>query len=189
MHITAPSRTRARRTPGEPEFWIFIFGDLAVFTLFFTVWSLERSRQPELFAWGHDHVNVTIGAINTLVLITSSAFVALGLEQLRRGSGWARQSFRAGVAMGGVFAVIKALEYTEHVRQGQLPSSNDFLMYYFVFTAIHLVHVLVGMGALLVISRRRAEPLTDLTSVESVCLYWHMVDLVWIFWFFLIYVL
>jgi nitric oxide reductase NorE protein len=186
------ARARARHVPGEPEFWIFIFGDLAVFGLFFGIWSWHRQAQAELFAWGHEHLNQGFGLVNTLLLITSSALVAHGLVMARRGRDEdARRAYHAAAALGAAFVIVKFFEYRQHLGADGVDLHNDFFIGYFVFTGIHLVHVLVGLlGLMLAVTRSRLGGSDrDLRLLECVSVYWHMVDLVWIVWFYLIYLI
>lgn len=181
--------------PGESELWIFILGDLVIFGLFFAIWGWNAATQPALFAEGGARMNWGIGLANTLVLITSSAAVASGLTLARQGQALAaRRAYQVAAALGATFVVLKVVEYSLHILAGAGALSNDFFMYYFVFTGIHLLHVLVGICALLLVIRRcrRLQPGTlpgesDIAFLEGVGVFWHLVDLLWIVLFFLIY--
>ncbi len=196
MPAAAARTGRAGHVPGEAELWIFIFGDLIVFGLFFVVWSWNRALLPELFAAGGEQMSLMLGLANTLVLITSSAAVACGLQLARQGQGQhARLSYTAAAALGSVFVIVKLFEYGQHLSAGASALGNDYFMYYFAFTGIHLLHVLIGIAALL-LARRRCRLLQtgvpprqgDLLMLEGVGVFWHLVDLLWIVLFFLIYV-
>lgn len=187
-----PAHARARHVRGEPELWIFILGDLTVFGLFFGVWGWNQAIHPDLFTWGQAHLSRGFGLVNTILLITSSAVVAGALELARRDQGLqASRAYLLAAALGSAFVVTKALEYREHARAQTYGLSNDFFMYYFVFTGIHLVHVIVGLMGLM-FARWRCQRLrpgaTDVGFLEGVGVYWHMVDLLWIVLFYLIYV-
>lgn len=181
--------------PGEAELWIFILGDLVVFGLFFAIWGWSHATQPELFAWGGAQMNRALGLANTLVLITSSAAVASGLNLARLGRGHeARLAYAAAATLGCAFVIVKAIEYGQHINAGADALSSPYFMYYFVFTGIHLLHVLVGITALLFVMRRcrqlppgRQPDEGDLVFLEGVGVFWHLVDLLWIVLFFLIY--
>ncbi|HSW15110.1 MAG TPA: cytochrome c oxidase subunit 3 [Solimonas sp.] len=186
---------RASHVPGEAELWILILGDMIVFGLFFAIWGWNHATQPELFAWGGAQMNRALGLANTLVLITSSAAVASGLNLARLGrSHEARLSYAAAAALGCTFVVLKAIEYGQHIAAGADALGNSYFMYYFVFTGIHLLHVVVGITALLFVMQgcRRLQPGAppaegDVVFLESVGVFWHLVDLLWIVLFFLIY--
>ncbi|MES2153385.1 MAG: cytochrome c oxidase subunit 3 [Pseudomonadota bacterium] len=187
---------KASRIPGEAGLWIFIFGDLMVFGLFFVVWSWNRALLPDLFAEGAGQMNRTLGLANTLVLITSSAAVASGLHLARLGRPLtARLAYVAAAALGCGFVMVKMIEYSQHIHAGANALGNAYFMYYFAFTGIHLLHVLIGITAQLAVVRRCRHlpvgicPATDdLVFLESVGVFWHLVDLLWIVLFFLIYV-
>lgn len=179
--------------PGEAELWIFILGDMLVFALFFGIWSVNHALKPELFSQSHAQINQTLGLINTLALLTSSWCVALGLNHAREGFFTvAGRWFRRAAALGGLFIAVKFVEYREKIIAGVDALNNEFFMYYFVFTGIHLLHVLVGLLALWLMMRRCANPkpdLGDMPFLEGAGVYWHMVDVLWIVWFLLIYLI
>jgi nitric oxide reductase NorE protein len=186
---------KAPHVPGEAELWIFIFGDLIVFGLFFVVWAWNHATQPELFAWGGAQMNRALGLTNTLVLITSSAGVASALNLARLGRGReAGLAYAGAAALGCTFVILKAIEYSQHINAGADALSNTYFMYYFVFTGIHLLHVVIGTTALMFVMRRcrqlqpgRQPGEGDMVFLESVGVFWHLVDLLWIVLFFLIY--
>jgi nitric oxide reductase NorE protein len=181
---------KSKRIPGEAEIWVLIGGELLVFSLFFVVFSYYRGLQPELFYQSHLTLNRGIGLANTFVLLTSSLLVALGVRRVQQERAGAVPLFRAALGCGIAFAVLKALEYSEKLRHGITPLTNDFYMYYFAFTAIHLVHVLIGCGGLIymtaVAGRREPSP-TRTMIAECGGIFWHMVDLLWIMLFALFY--
>lgn len=187
--------TRTSHVPGEAELWILILGDMIVFGLIFAIWGWNHATQPDLFAWGGAQMNRALGLVNTLVLITSSAAVASGLNLVRLGrSHQARLSYAAAAALGCAFVIMKTIEYAQHIDAGANALDNSYFMYYFVFTGIHLLHVVVGIAALLFVTRRcrqfqpGARPAEgDLVLLEGVGVFWHLVDLLWIVLFFLIY--
>ena len=174
-----------RHVPGEPGIWVLLFGDMAVFTILFAVYLHRRAENKDLFAQSQDALNRTFGAVNTLVLLTSSLLVVFAVLALRseRWRHLAQRLTVAGVAVGSCFVVIKVFEYHEKVAAGITPSTNEFYMYYFVLTGLHLAHVIVGLGVLLALSRiaRKPEPSrTHIAFFEGGGCFWHMVDLLWI---------
>jgi nitric oxide reductase NorE protein len=175
----------ARHVPGEPGIWVLLFGDMAVFTILFGVYLHRRGENKQLFAQSQDALNRTFGAVNTLVLLTSSLLVVFAVLALRneRWRHLAQRLTLGGVAVGSCFVIIKAFEYHEKITAGITPSTNEFYMYYFVLTGLHLAHVIIGLGVLLVLSRiaRKPEPTpTHLAFFEGGGCFWHMVDLLWI---------
>lgn len=193
MTMNSTGKAATTHVPGESELWIFILGDMFVFALFFSVWSVNHALQPELFSAGHAQINQAFGLTNTLALLTSSLFVALGLNNAKSGQFQsARRWFQGAFGLGGLFVVVKCFEYREKILAGADALNNEFFMYYFVFTGIHLLHVLVGMVALLLMMRRCSQPRADLADIpflEGASVYWHMVDILWIVWFLLIYLI
>lgn len=180
----APSRSEWH-VPGEPGIWILLCGDLLVFTVLFVVYLVKRGQAPELFATSQTHLNQTLGAVNTLVLLTSSLLVALALRALRSEQFRHRASALtyAAAGVGSLFVMIKAIEYHEKFAAGITPSTNEFFTYYFTLTGLHLAHVCIGLGVLLILARvaRRPDPTpTNLAFFEGGGCFWHMVDLLWI---------
>jgi nitric oxide reductase NorE protein len=187
----APSRPRGARIPGEPGIWVFVLADMAVFAAFFGVFLVVRLGQPEVFAASRPSLEVGLGLVNTIVLITSSLLVALGVRRAREGRrGTATRLVTAGAACGAAFLVIKVVEYSLEVAAGVVPTTNSFFMYYFVLTGIHAGHVVMGLGGLLAVRHvlRRPRPAPDdLRTVETGATFWHMVDALWIVLFPLLY--
>jgi nitric oxide reductase NorE protein len=174
-----------RHVPGEAGIWVLLFGDMAVFTILFVVYLNRRGENKQLFAQSQDTLNRTFGAVNTLVLLTSSLLIVFAVLALRseRWRHLAQRLTLGGVAVGACFVIIKVFEYHEKVAAGITPSTNEFYMYYFVLTGLHLAHVVIGLGVLLALSRiaRKPEPTrTHIAFFEGGGCFWHMVDLLWI---------
>ena len=179
------SPTSQRHVPGEPGIWVLLFGDMMVFTVLFTVYLHQRGIHPALFAESQGALNRALGATNTLVLLTSSILVVYATRALRRPElrYLARRLTLGGVLVGSCFVVIKAFEYHEKIAAGITPSTNEFFMYYFVLTGLHLAHVIIGLIVLTVLSTlaRKPEPTkTHIAFFEGGACFWHMVDLLWI---------
>jgi len=179
--------------PGDLAIWIFIAAELLVFGVFFLSYAFARSHNVELFNTYQQELNRVSGAVNTLVLITSSYFVARGVEAVRRGrSGACVRWLTAALLMGGVFVVIKLAEFHEKLSAGVTLSSNTFYMFYLSLTFFHFMHVLLAMvilGAVILKARRGGYDAADHTGVDTAASYWHMVDLVWVILFPLVYVI
>lgn len=181
---TAPGK-RVPRVPGEAGIWVLLFGDLVVFTTLFITYLVERGANPVLFAESQDVLNRTFGAINTLVLLTSSLLVVLATHAMKRDDlrRYAYPLTLAAVGVGGCFVVIKAAEYHEKISAGVTAYTNEFFMWYFVLTGLHLVHVFFGLGLLLAMSRVARKPVptdTHIAYFEVGACFWHVVDLLWI---------
>src|SRR5438093_7048347 len=107
-------RTRRRHIPGEAGMWIFILGDMAVFALLFGVYLYYRAADPGLFRSSQAHLNQTFGAVNTLLLLSSSLLVVTAVRALRRGSARVAPWLFAGAFVCGLgFVVNKYLEYSD----------------------------------------------------------------------------
>lgn len=182
----------AKHIPGEAGIWVLLFGDMMVFTVLFLVYLDQRGKNSELFAQSQDHLNRTAGAVNTLVLLCSSVLVVFGVHAARSGQSrdLASRLMVAGFGVGSLFVVIKVYEYHEKVAAGITPSTNEFYMYYFVLTGLHLAHVIIGLATLLALSRlaRNPEPSKNqIAFIEGGGCFWHMVDLLWLVIFPLIF--
>ena len=177
--------------PGEIGVWMFVIGDMLVFTFFFCVFLFYRSFNIDLFNASQAALDQNLGAINTILLLTSSWFVVAAIESIRNdASKNGRKLFIGAFLCGAGFAVIKIFEFTEKVNSGITMGTNDFYMYYFFLTGVHFLHVIIGLGVLLaLISKARASEFNDhdISIFESGGVYWHMVDLLWIVIFPLIY--
>lgn len=164
---------------------LLLFGDMVVFMVLFAVYLNRRAQDKELFASSQDALNRSFGAVNTVILLTSSVLVVFAVRAMRsdRLRHLASPLVLAGVVVGAGFVVVKVLEYHEKIAAGITPSTNDFFMYYFVLTGLHLAHVVIGLAVLVALSRlaRVAEPSrTQLAFFEGGACFWHMVDLLWI---------
>jgi nitric oxide reductase NorE protein len=177
------------RFPGEAGIWVLIGGELTAFAAFFLTFSFYRGLDPARFDASHRLLDHGIGLANTLILLTSSLFVALAVRRVREGRGDAGIWLRLALLCGGAFATLKVFEYWQKIAGGITPLTNDFFMYYFAFTGVHLLHVVIGSAALVfAIGALRREPSPGRTMiVECVGLFWHLVDLLWIILFALFY--
>jgi len=182
---------KSKHLPGEGGIWVFIFGDMMVFSLFFLVFLYYRNLDIETFTAAQSLLNQNMGAANTILLLTSSWFVAMGLHFCRKGvTDAAAKLFGAAFACGVGFGTVKYFEWGEKIRAGHTLTSNDFFMYYYIFTGIHLLHVVIGMAVLIFLmqkARRGQCAAGDIQIYESGGAYWHMVDLLWIVLFPLLY--
>jgi nitric oxide reductase NorE protein len=187
----------AKRTephlPGELGIWFFVGGDLIVFTLFFILIALGNREQAAIFAQSRASLDMWVGVTNTALLLTGSWFVASAVEQCRRRhhAGIGRY-FSLAILCGLLFVGNKSFEWGSKINAGITPATNDFYMYFFIFTGIHLFHVLIGIGVLFYmrsVSRRPALEGRQIRTLESGATFWHLVDLLWVFLFALLYLL
>ena len=171
--------------------WILLFGDMLVFAVFFILFMYQRSQAPELFDASRHTLNIGIGLTNTLILLTSSLFVVTAIRAVRAGSRTAARTLLAGALVCGLaFVGLKVFEYSAKVGEGHVPTENSFYMYYYVLTGLHLLHVLIGIVVLvsLLFAARVANPsATRMAFIEGGGCFWHLVDLLWIVLFPLLY--
>ena len=191
--MTTPEK---RHLPAEEGLWLFIIGDLFIFSLFFLLLMDYRNQDPLTFFESQATLNQYLGAVNTLLLLTSSWFMALALRSVRYN--WLKEAghlILAALVCGLGFAIVKVIEYGEKFNTDLVPGTDDFYMYYYMFTGVHLFHLLIGMVVLIFIWRKnRAVKLTrgfynekEIQFFEGGAIYWHLVDLLWIVLFTLIY--
>lgn len=185
------SATRGRHLPGELGIWVFILGDMVLFGLFFGTFMFYRADSPELYARSQETLSYNFGAMNTLLLLASSWFVAMAVQH-GKNQRVALVPLRLAAAFvcGLAFAVLKVVEYGEKIHAGITPATNDFFMFYFVLTGVHFFHLLIGMSVLAYLwNRCRQTPWIpqNLVVLESGASFWHLIDLLWIVLFALLY--
>lgn len=179
------------RIPAELGVWLFILLDMCIFALYFWVYLWDKSAHPDQFLLGQATLDQNFGALNTVLLLTSSYFAAAAVRAARVGDLKVyRLNIKLTMTLGVGFLAVKTIEYSQKFEAGLHIATNEFYRYYFAFTGLHLVHVIIGLSFLsyLLFSIRTPEQLrAKIPSVEGGGLYWHMVDLLWIVLFTLIY--
>jgi nitric oxide reductase NorE protein len=189
-----PATNRATRyPPGDLAIWIFILAELGVFAVFFAAYAFARIGDVALFNACQETLDRRAALINTLALITGSYFVVRAVATMRTGhQGGCVRWLLAALAMGLLFLVVKVSEYAHHFEQGVTLSTNTFYMFYLSLTFFHFMHVILGMVILAAVALKAkggGYSTADHTGVETGASYWHMVDLVWLILFPLIYVM
>ncbi|HEY7724743.1 MAG TPA: cytochrome c oxidase subunit 3 family protein [Anaeromyxobacteraceae bacterium] len=185
--------------------WLFLATEILLFAGLFTAYALYRMLFPSAFAGASGLIDTRMGALNTVVLITSSLTVALAYHFSRQGRGRAAAALLlATIALAGVFLVVKYVEYAHHIGAGHLPGryyrypaldvpgAAMFFTLYFLMTGLHGIHVVAGMGVLAWLAAgawRGSYGGEYSTPLELGGMYWHLVDLVWIFLFPLLYLI
>lgn len=192
ISVTADSH-KPGTPPGDLAIWFFIFAELLAFGVFFLSYAFARAKNVELFNYSQQFLNRESGAVNTVVLITSSYFVVRAVAAIREGlSRQCANWLGAAIALGGVFLVIKLFEFHAKFSAGISLSTNTFYMFYLSLTIFHFMHVILGMvilAAVMLKARRGGYSAEHHTGVETGASYWHMVDLVWLILFPLVYVI
>ncbi|MFZ2220216.1 MAG: cytochrome c oxidase subunit 3 family protein [Rhodoferax sp.] len=181
------------RLAGDLAVWIIIMAELLTFGILFLSYAFARSLDVELFNESQRTLNLNAGALNTLLLITGSWCVASAVHAVRadRSVAGARWLVLALVCGSG-FVAIKMHEFAGKIEAGIDLSTNTFYMFYILLTAFHFFHVIFGMVFLLILwfkTRQGAYGSHDYHALESGAAFWHMVDLLWIVLFPLVYVM
>ena len=187
----APDQTQ--EAPANMAVWVLIWAELTEFALFFIVFLIVRAHEPELFANGPTLLNTTAGVLNTLLLLTSSYFVAramaaIRINRIKTSIRWMMGTIACGVG----YCLVKLWEYQWNHDQGLSSRTDLFYTLYYYLTFNHLLHVLVGMVAIGWACLRchwgHFTP-EHHEGYEGAAFYWHMIDLVWIIIFPLLYVM
>jgi len=183
---------RPRHLPGDIAVWIFIFAELAVFAIMFIGYGVARYLDPVLFTSGKQALHPWAGLINTLSLISASYLVAVAVQRLRNQSHGAAPLLGAAVAVSCVYTLGKLWEYADLYSAGYNLGTDTFFMFYFFLTFFHFMHVVLGQIILVVLAikvKNGEYHKGEMNAVESGACYWHMVDLVWLVLFPMLYVL
>jgi cytochrome c oxidase subunit III len=175
--------------------WLFLFTEILLFGGLFILYSAYRARYPMEFHEAGQHLNFIIGVLNTVILLTSSLTVVLAISAIQKGN---RQTtilyLTATIVLGAVFLVNKYMEWRGEIHQGLYPNSpvlaqrpmgdQIFFGLYYSMTGLHGLHVLAGivlMLIMLVFIARRKISAEEWYKLENAGLYWHLVDVIWIF--------
>jgi nitric oxide reductase NorE protein len=186
--VTVDRPTKPRRLPGVDGVWVFIGADAVIFAILFMSFMKDRHKEPGLFEAASHTLNYNLGGLDTLILLTSSWLVALGVQAAKRGENEMVPRFMlGGVLTGCAFVASKSTEYAEKFRAGITPATDGFHMWYFTLTGIHLAHVLIGVALLTYLWTKARRNSVNLQLTECVASFWHMVDFLWIVLFPLLY--
>jgi len=185
--------------------WAFLSTEVLFFGGLFTGYAVYRANFPEAFAEGSQHLDILLGGINTAVLISSSLTMALAVHAAQSGRRQTLIAFLlATILLGSVFLGIKVVEYSHKFHDHLVPGPSFqfpgpfarqvqlFYSFYFAMTGMHAVHMIIGVGilaGLISMAWKNRFSAEYYTPVEVTGLYWHFVDIVWIFLFPLLYLL
>lgn len=185
--------TENRYPPGDLAIWVFILAELAVFGLFFASYAFTRMQHVALFNQYQLTLDRTSALINTVALLTSSYFVVRAVQAIKSNDTQLCQRWLwAAIAMAALFIAVKGHEFAHHFAAGINLSTNTFYMFYLSLTFFHFMHVVMGMVILTAIAlkaRKGGYSASEHTGVETGASYWHMVDMVWLILFPLVYVM
>jgi cytochrome c oxidase subunit 3 len=175
--------------------WLFLFTEILLFGGLFLLYSAYRAKYPLDFHNGGQHLNTFIGVANTVILLTSSLTVAVAVSAIQKGNKkLAMICLGTTIAFAFMFLVDKYIEWSAEIRHGIYPNGpalakfpdgeKIFYGLYYCMTGLHGLHVLAGVVVLSVILdfvRREKITSADFTKLENAGLYWHLVDVIWIF--------
>jgi cytochrome c oxidase subunit III len=212
-HFDSLEQQQSAQTLGM---WIFLATEMLFFGGAFTAYAVMRWQYPDAFAFGSHHLYLSLGALNTVVLLASSLTMALAVRAAQtRQLSPLRRFLGATIALGMAFLVVKGVEYSLDYRENLIPGArfsvaledlpralaadghSDFIRHvelyfwlYFAMTGLHALHMIIGIGVLAVLLLRSRRFATGYYApVEATGLYWHFVDVVWIFLFPLLYLI
>jgi len=189
---TVTERPDTGLTNGKLGIWLFLASEVMLFGALFSTYIILRTGAPE---WPHGELNVVLGAINTVILISSSVTMVMAWASLKL-KDWAKHRlYLIGTfLLAGVFLVNKYFEYKDHFDKGETPAHSTFTAIYFTLTGLHGLHIIGGMVVMLYLLgpgaklwKNNSDQFTN--RIEYTGLYWHFVDLVWIFLFPILYLL
>lgn len=174
--------------------WIFLGSELLFFGGLFLGYAVYRTLHPQAFLEAARETNLVYGTLNTAILLTSSLTMVVAERaahgRLRR---LALRCLAATMALGVAFMIVKGFEYAEDIREGLLPgfgfrleppATALFFAFYWIMTGLHAIHLTIGVGAvarLLLQSVLGSLPLEESSAVPATALYWHLIDVIWIF--------
>jgi cytochrome c oxidase subunit 3 len=181
--------------------WVFLATEILFFGGLFTAYIVYRTAYPRAFAIASEHSNLLLGTLNTAVLLTSSFFMALAVNSAKSGRKLPLVGFLAcTIVLAMLFLALKGLEYSQHISEGLLPGRSFksefspqvelFFWLYFVMTGLHALHVFIGICILSFVAGMAMLGRFSThysTPVEVSGLYWHFVDIVWVFLYPLFY--
>jgi cytochrome c oxidase subunit III len=172
--------------------WLFLASEVMLFGALFSTYIILRTGAVE---WPHGELNVWLGMANTFILIGSSVTMVMAWASLKLNDFPKHRLYLiATFVLAGIFLVNKYFEYADHVTRGELPSHSTFLAIYYTMTGLHGLHILGGMVVMAYFAGPGAKmwntkPEQFSNRIEATGLYWHFVDLVWIFLFPVLYLL
>ncbi len=183
--------------------WLFLFTEILLFGGMFLLYSIYRDVHTADFHEAGKEMSVFIGAANTIILLTSSLTMVLSISAIKNGEKTRSMLFQAAtIILGLVFLVNKYIEWSDHIRHGFYPDSPHLLSLnhgqilffglYYVMTGIHALHVMIGasvIGFVLVLTSRDRVSSADFVKLENTGLFWHLVDVIWIYLFPLFYLI
>lgn len=179
--------------PGIKDLWLLLSIDLQLFLGFFIMFVVGWIAEPDAFQIGYDAVNGPVAFANTVILLTSSYFAVLMTQRFEEGDeAGAKKFVKAVIALGCAFIALKLVGYVADWQAGHMTFDNAFFGYYLMITVTHLFHVVVGVGLFIATLVKLPEWIRAADGhsyVESVAVFWHFVDMIWVLLFPLCYLM
>ena len=183
----ATQRASMNIPTGRLAVWWVLVSEVVIFGGVLVSYLLHRLAHEE-WAEAASHTNVWAGAFNTLVLLSSSLSAVLAHQAAEKGDGKKAARLLYLTCVGGlIFLIVKTFEWSHEIHLGYTLQSGGFWSYYYTAAGLHAFHVIAGMGIMLWVASTAAKN-QELHRVENVGIYWHFVDIVWIFLFPLLYI-
>jgi nitric oxide reductase NorE protein len=178
------------RVPGEGDMWFFVLFESLVFTSYFCVYLYFRTQDERAFLEAQSALNLPLGIIDTIVLLTSSWTIARCVQEARAGRyPAARQLALTTIGLGAAFFALKLVEWVHLINEGRTFTSNDFMQHFFFLTGMHAIHLLIGFVALGILVHQLSDPQRrSQQTIETCSTYWHTVDLYWVLIFAMLYI-
>ncbi len=184
---------KTKYPPGDLAIWIFICAELLVFGIFFASYAFTRANHIELFNQYQSTLDTNLALLNTIALLTSSYFVVSAIIAIKNNQQQKSANYLlASIFAGTAFVLIKMIEYSHHISEGINLSTNLFYMFYLSLTFFHFMHVILGLIILISLwlnTRKGIYSAEHHSGLESGGAYWHMVDMVWLILFPLVYIM
>lgn len=169
--------------PGNPIMWVLIWSELLVFGAALCAYIVARALDPALFDASQAHLDRFLGGINTMVLLTSGLCAAVAVRVRADGkSDQSRLWLVASIVIGSVFLYVKIIEYGAKLDAGLDIETNTFFTLYYLITGFHFLHVILGLIILAIVAWKNS-----FENIETGAAFWHMVDLIWVLIFPLLY--
>lgn len=184
-HVKRVSPWSLENLPGDPMMWILITSEIFVFGGALWGFAISEMLNPDVFREARSHLNVSVATINTLILLTSGFLAAISVRYARYGNiRMIRWSLAGAGILGILFMILKIFEYIEKFHMGVGLETNSFYTLYFLVTGFHLAHVVFGLVILVIVAIWPSEE-----NLETGTAFWHMVDLIWVMIFPVLYLM
>lgn len=177
--------------PGGILIWLIVFIEITTFSLGLIAMVYYGNLEPSVFHSSCLTLNKNIAAVNTIILLSSSYFMVTALEYFKSGNNKkAKDNIKLTILFGLIFVCLKITDYYLKTQSGDFLTTNTFYTFYWILTAFHLIHVLIGLSILLYfhITMRNGK-LPELTDLSAGAVFWHMCDLIWLLLFPVLYLI